>query len=92
MYVRCLALVLGEPCIESGARAKCLGGCLVALVAVAVAGSSGRVGVCTKRCGICSEVAASPKSVLFILPYNSVVRFALQGRCEVSAVVAAARL
>lgn len=59
MDVRCLALVIGEPCVESGARAKCLGGCLVALVAVA--GSSGRVGVCTKRCGICSKVAASPK-------------------------------
>lgn len=47
MDVWCLALVIGEPCVESGARAKCLGGCLVALVAVA--GSSGRVGVCTKR-------------------------------------------
>lgn len=37
-------------------------------------------------------MAFSPKLRLFILHYHSVVRFALQGRCEICFVVAAVQL
>lgn len=49
-----------------------------------MAGSSGRVGVCTELYGICTEVAVSPKLPLNILPDTGAEPLTSQGRGKTS--------